>query len=295
MPGSTTVEHPTQPISLTFTEADHRYVDSTGAEYASVTTVAKSDFPKFNAEAAAWRIATREGRKVDDVLAEWDATREAACTYGTRVHETAEDVLNGRPPRHTPSNDKEAIAFATAIEASHKLLARWELVETEKLVFSPHARIAGTLDLLMRDPETGAYLVLDWKTNKQLTWEAFQDTTGTGRCAKVPDANLSHYSIQLSLYEFILRWEGYLPRPAYGLPVVHRALMHIAPMDHRAHWHPLPDAGNVARGLWSDHAQSHRGGLIESLEYAELHGIRGFGGKSRKLYHKKCKKESIRV
>ncbi|MEO0797342.1 MAG: PD-(D/E)XK nuclease family protein [Verrucomicrobiota bacterium] len=282
MPGSTTVEHPKEQISLTFTEDDHRYVDSTGAEYTSVTTVAKTDFPKFDVVSAAERVANREGCTVDDVISKWDANRESACDYGTRVHETAEDVLNGLKPRHQPRDEKEQIAFSATWDACQRLLDRWELVETEKLVFSPHARIAGTLDLLMRDPETGAFLVLDWKTNKQLTWEAFRGTTGSGRCAKVPDANLAHYSVQLSLYEFILRWEGYLPKPEYGLPVVHRALMHVAPLDPRVHWYALPDAGTVARGLWANHAQSHRGGLLASLAYVERHGIKGVGKKQKR-------------
>jgi len=51
---------------------------------------------------------------------------------------------------------------------------------------------------------------VDWKTNKKLS--AINDfQKGIGPLNDLDDANLIHYSLQLSLYQYILTIENYFP------------------------------------------------------------------------------------
>ena len=75
MPPSAVAKHPNCSLSIKFTEADHRYVDTEGTEYTSVTTVIKSAFLPFNAPEAAARVAKKEGGTVAEVMATWEMKR----------------------------------------------------------------------------------------------------------------------------------------------------------------------------------------------------------------------------
>ena len=48
MPGSKIVHHPNKDISITFTEDDHKYIDSNNNNYISVTTIISEAFEKFD-------------------------------------------------------------------------------------------------------------------------------------------------------------------------------------------------------------------------------------------------------
>jgi len=71
MPETIEISHPLDPhMTLTFTEEDHKYVDSNGQVYKSASGLIHDSFPKFDAPAAALRVAKREGRTQQE--AEYD-------------------------------------------------------------------------------------------------------------------------------------------------------------------------------------------------------------------------------
>lgn len=87
MPQTTKTQYPRRPgLELTFTEEDHRYFDNEGRDYVSVTTLVKSAFPKFDAQAAAKRVSLREGGGPHGVLAPWERIRDTPCRYGAQDH-----------------------------------------------------------------------------------------------------------------------------------------------------------------------------------------------------------------
>lgn len=232
------VEHPQLPVRLTFRDADHSYTDDAGAVYESVTTVVKKAFPPFDEEAAAARVAEREKRLEIEILADWRVKRTMAATYGTKVHAYAEACINGVA---TPAagNPQETRAFRLVDKALVMLAKVYEFLPPEQIVFDPLFKVAGTVDLPAVNRETGALAVLDWKTSEDITSDAW------GRVAldpirHVPDSKVHHYSLQLSIYAWILTDPEFSAYPSKGQPV-EMALIHLPPVGSEPVWRPCVD------------------------------------------------------
>jgi ATP-dependent exoDNAse (exonuclease V) beta subunit len=237
MPQTTKTTHPLDSnLVLTFEEEPHTYTDNRGREYLSVTSLVKKHFPEFDEITTANRLAEREGVTAQSLLDKWHAKRDAACEYGTRVHEFAEWTLTcGQAGQcHTPRGDKEVAAFVAVRAACKTLRQIYELVACELVLFDPATRIAGTLDLLMLHAPSQTYFIIDWKTNEQLEDKIYNN--GLGPCSDLPDSPLSKYKLQLSIYEDLLRSQGHIPNAA----TVQRAIVHAEPFNTTPKWIALP-------------------------------------------------------
>jgi ATP-dependent exoDNAse (exonuclease V) beta subunit len=222
MPSSTSATHNSR--TLTFTEAGHTYLDDRGLPYTSVTTLIHRYAQPFDAPAQAARMEAQGKGTAADLLAAWDAKRDASCDYGTRVHETAEAILQGLPPPHAPTSEKESAAFANVWDfINDKILPSFEVVGCEIMVFHPFWLIAGTIDLALRDKD-GTIWICDWKTNAEIRAEGFRGQTMLSPVAHLPDCELSKYALQLATYQRILTEAEYLPRDTR----FKRVLFHIS-------------------------------------------------------------------
>ena len=81
-------------------------------------------------------------------------------------------------------------------------------LEAEKVIASPKLGIAGTVDLLLK--KDNQLYIADWKFVREIKYN------NIWRKAKFPiqhldDCNYYKYVLQLNLYSYILRKEGYFP------------------------------------------------------------------------------------
>lgn len=235
---------------ITFDSTDHSYRDSTGQVYTSGTSFLKQFFPVFDVHANAARVAARENRLEMDVIAEWNAKRDASSRYGTRVHEYAEAKINGTPTG-LPSSPREITARRAVDSALHMLKDHYEILGSEVIVFDPLHQIAGTIDLPARNRQTGAIAVLDWKTCEEITDKSY--AMALPPIQYIPDSKVVHYGLQLSLYGFIQVDSGYV---APGTPV-ETAVIHIQPDNPEPVWMPLPYAPALVQALLI-HAHNNR-------------------------------------
>jgi len=211
--------------TLYFNEASHAYWDSRGnGAYESVTSLINFYTPAFDSKAASERVAIRRGVRPDEVLTEWEDKAERACNLGTRVHAHQEALaLDKRTTTH-PVDAHEAGIFEAGAKAVLGMRRfGFEVVATEMMVALPSDCVAGTIDLLLKKGDN--YYIIDWKSNAVI-----RDTNqyGTKMCA--PFEHLDHcelvtYSIQLSMYEYILKHEWYIPDTA----TCHRVIAHLTP------------------------------------------------------------------
>lgn len=225
MPSTSTSVNPLG-IKIEFDEASHSYtsnVNNKNITYTSVTSLVGQYFKQFDALKVAGNVAKKRGVSVESIIAEWDTTRNEANAYGTRIHQIAEDTIKGIMPRHNPANNKEIATFKYTVEAALKLKDRFTVIDVEKIVFDHRLKIAGTIDLLLKYDDT--YLIVDWKSNKEISDENKYSEFGLGPLSSLADTSLNHYALQLSLYEYILRYAEYIPKDA----VVKRVLMHVTP------------------------------------------------------------------
>ena len=179
---------------LYFDEEPHRYTDTMGNEYLSVTTFIGKYHEKFDAKYWARIKAKEQGKTEKQILKEWDRIRNEACERGTNKHNGIEDAIKD------VSQFKDAIKYLTMIESGRCCtvadipnlipkpldverfkeatgnkyeeiyrvfdfyIQRGYTIYSEIALFLMDYLISGTIDILcIRDTD---FVILDWKTNR---------------------------------------------------------------------------------------------------------------------------------
>ena len=239
MPGTSRAKHPKGYV-IDFFEDTHKYVstiDGQDISYISGTTFLHKFFKPFDADGEiARRCAAKEGCTVEEIKAKWAAAGREASTLGTKVHECCEDIELGRKElRNSPSNSREEKMIAHATNMARKFYERLDILGVEKIVFSPAIKIAGTIDLFARSRKDGKFILIDHKTNKSIDREDKWNKFALHPISHLHDMNSVVYGLQLNLYEYLLKREGYVPKDAsFKL-----FLNHIT--EEKASLIPLPD------------------------------------------------------
>ena len=178
---------------LYFDEGPHKYTDSNGNEYVSVTTLIGNYCPKFDTKYWAHKKAREQGVSEKEILKQWDKIKNEACDRGTNTHNGIENAIKD------VSKFKEAIQylqqvggrcitvadipnliptpldvdkFKEATENKYEEIYRVFQFYTERGytiyseigVFDPELLISGTIDILCDRPTD--FVILDWKTNR---------------------------------------------------------------------------------------------------------------------------------
>ena len=186
---------------LFFDEAPHKYTDTLGNEYRSVTTLVGDYYNHFNADYWAHKKAREQGKSEKQIRAEWDRIKDEACERGTATHNGIEDAIK------SVSKFKEAIKYLEEVKSGRcitiadipDLMPRPLDVEEFKVatnnkypeiyrVFDFYTErgyviyseigaflidylISGTIDIFCYRPTD--FVILDWKTNRDgLKFEA---------------------------------------------------------------------------------------------------------------------------
>ena len=135
-------------------------------------------------------------------------------TWYPSTYEIEEYILNNARPKET-----KAIHGINWLE---KFLDNEKhTVYTEKIIYSEELRLAGSVDLIIKNKLTNEYTIIDWKTNEKIPTTSYNKKMGTHLITSdIEDCKYSVYSLQLSLYRYIL--EKY-----YGLKVKQQIIAHV--------------------------------------------------------------------
>lgn len=202
-----------------FDEPSHTYTYLKD-EYISSTTYIKRFIKEFDSDKYSKKIAEREGKTQEEVLAGWDEIRDYACDLGTEVHEYIEEYYN---------NDCKDIDYNFNFEESpervekfHKIfesrLHKLEPIGSEIRVFHKKYKLAGTIDQLYY--YKNSVILGDWKTNKKVrTDKDFAFEYLLYPFSRYKDNEINKYSLQISLYRIMLE--------DMGIPTHHAFICHI--------------------------------------------------------------------
>ena len=186
---------------LFFEEKAHKYTDTLGNEYRSVTTLIGDYYNHFDADYWAHKKAREQGKSEKQIRAEWDRIKDEACERGTKTHNGIEDAIkevskfkncirylndtgSGRVITiadvpaliPTPLNIEE---FKDATQNKYPEIYRVFDFYTERgyIIYSEIGAflidylISGTIDIFCYRPTD--FVILDWKTNRDgLKFEA---------------------------------------------------------------------------------------------------------------------------
>lgn len=218
MPGCSTATNP-KGYHIIFTEDDHKYttlIDGKEVLYTSGTAFSHPFFPEFDPTGQITeRCAKKEGLTIEQIKAKWAAKGAESCRLGTRTHETCEDVLNGAAKyRNIAESIDEQKRFNNAIAITKQIKNRLDILGIELIVFDVELALAGTIDLFGKSRKDGTYIIIDHKTNADLQLENKYQSFAFDPIQNVPNTNFGHYQIQLNLYQYLLKYGGYVPKDA---------------------------------------------------------------------------------
>lgn len=211
-----------QGCKIYYRDEDHKYYDEDGGVYQSVTTIIHSLFPEFEKDKMSYFVARKrvmkdkgypdkdsvpndeieEEKKV--VLKEWEDNKNVSCDLGTEVHRYCECKLAGVDFDMELTSDRAKKIAKSADEFLLELDKSYEFLEAEKIIFRKPYLLAGTVDLIMRNRNTGNLCVFDHKTNKAINKTDSYGKTGKLFLSHIENCNYMVYTLQLSLYKHML-------------------------------------------------------------------------------------------
>jgi ATP-dependent exoDNAse (exonuclease V) beta subunit len=189
-----------------------------GTTFTSTTSFISQFFEKFDEIAIATKLCATHPdyiySTVADVLAKWRQQTQD----GTDTHAELEQYLiNGTPPK-----------IEKACKGAEWLTRRnWNRKNLfiEIGIYSEAFGISGTVDIILRDDKNDTYYLYDWKTNKKLDFKGFNGRRGLlPPTSHLEDCHYTKYTLQLSMYRFILEQE-------YGITVSGQSLLHLTPIE----------------------------------------------------------------
>ena len=162
----------------------------------SATEVAQIFYERFDKEKISKRVASREGVSQEEILSRWEQSRKSSANLGTATHSFAEKYVFDRTIKPTTGHQE---AVKSYIDNSPRTLIP---VGVEVMGVHTDFDIAGTIDLLLWDIEKQAFIIVDFKTNKNIDKNYKKNLLKT--FSHIPDTTLNRQRIQLSIYEMIL-------------------------------------------------------------------------------------------
>lgn len=171
-----------------FNKDDHTYTKN-GLPYLSGSTFAHMFEKEFPKETIAKKVADRDNKEMEDVLAGWDSKGEISLQYGTLIHKCIETWCKyGEEPNN---------------EYLKEIVKDWEEVfgdapidSNELFVQDDTHQLCGVADAI------GDYTLYDWKTGD--IHQKIQHTLGKD----FPNDRLSLYTLQLNFYKYIIEQNG---------------------------------------------------------------------------------------
>ena len=228
-------------MSIVFNAADHSYksIEADEIKWISVTSLVSNFKKPFDAKAVAARVTKSKRSKwygiaPEKILEIWDSEANRATTLGTYYHNQREADLCSFA---SIERDGVTVPVITPVEEIDGLKQAPSQrldpgVYPEHMVFLKSAGICGQSDLV--EVVNGCVNITDYKTNKEIKTESFKDWEGISEKLLSPvnnldDCNFNHYSLQLSIYMYIILKHN--PKLQPGKMYIHHVLFDIEGVD----------------------------------------------------------------
>ena len=191
---------------ITFDEGPHIYtIKDDPSQYTSVTTWNHSHFDHFDANkiidtmmrSKNWKTNKYYGMTKEEIITQWDASRDEASSAGTNLHYDIECYYNNCP------NDNDSLEYSYFLKFAEDF-KNLKPYRTEWMIWHEDIKIAGSVDMIF-EQEDGTLLIYDWKRSKEITKTTGFNKYATTECiSHLPDTNYWHYCLQLNVYKRIL-------------------------------------------------------------------------------------------
>lgn len=199
----------------------YTYIDEDGKEIeisTSVTSLIEEYTQEFNKESIAEIKAKKEGITKEEILDKWKLDNDFACIKGTVTHAYNEYLWQNKKYEY----DKQEIISVFGKDVIEPI---WDKLKKicdsfydkfkdnlipiglEQVIGSSYYDIAGTIDFLAYSKKLDSLIIIDYKTNKEIKKKSFNNERMLFPLNDLMDCNFYHYSLQLSIYKYILEHE----------------------------------------------------------------------------------------
>jgi hypothetical protein len=218
---------------LEFVEDEHRYFILNNSNINKIECISVSSwyaqyFNKFDEDAVITKMKSsrwyKPGHKYWELTDQeikdlWEINRNNTASQGTDLHRRIEDFFSvpcARDSNHTQfleiylnsserkadhMEDPEWLGFLNFVREHPNYIP----YRSEWRIFNRRLRIAGTIDMMYKDPQTNTFIMVDWKRSKLIEKVSkFNNLSKIGGLYTLPDTNYWHYSLQLNSYRRIL-------------------------------------------------------------------------------------------
>ena len=228
-------------MSIVFNANDHSYksLDGETIDWISVTTLVSNLKKPFDAQKTAQRVSKIKKSKwcgiaPDTILEIWKKEADRATTLGTYYHNQREADLCSLAsieregiivPVMPPIPEIEGLKHAPEQKLD-------DGIYPEHLVYLKSAGICGQSDLV--EIVNGHVNIIDYKTNKEIKNESFKEWEGVSEkmldpVSHLDDCNFNHYSLQLSIYMYIILKHN--PKLKPGNIYIHHVVFETEDLD----------------------------------------------------------------
>ena len=198
---------------ITFFDVPHEYFLD-GKKLISVTTLIHQYQEEFQGEF--W--ADIKGRQHDltpnQVKRAWRFINKKGTIKGSAIHDYAENLFQNKEfeyPLQTIMNEFGFDPVINEYETTKKHVDKFYNdvhgklipIRTEFVVYDRESLIGGMLDMLFYNVKAGEFQIWDYKTNKNLSLKCKERHLLNELCF-LEDCDLELYSLQLSLYKYII-------------------------------------------------------------------------------------------
>lgn len=219
-----TVPNPMLPVG--FDADSHRYYFD-GLTYLSATQIVEKFVEPFDVEKMSAYMADRYGRTQDYWKNKWSTENQLSLLRGNLIHTEQENRQYQKQFLSFNASDK-GIQVMPTYRTTNVYANLMDGTYPEMLLWRHDDRVAGRSDkVTIWSTMKKRYMDIgDYKTNKKLKTESFQDRDGKYRMMLDPishlmDCEMVHYGLQLSLYQYMGEYHGFYPGIRYIIHFPH--------------------------------------------------------------------------
>lgn len=203
-------------MSIIFNAEDHSYKSIDAADtikWISVTTLISLFKVPFDKETQAEKSSKNKnsrwyGLSKEEIIEKWDKANKVAVNLGSWYHNQREEDLIVCDTIQRSGRDLNIVA--PILDGDKKLAPSQSLSEgiyPEHMMFLRSAGICGQADRVEVIADT--IDLYDYKTNKEIKTAGFKSWNGAVSkmkhvCSHLDDCNYNHYTLQLSIYMYIM-------------------------------------------------------------------------------------------
>jgi ATP-dependent exoDNAse (exonuclease V) beta subunit len=196
-----------------FTADNHSYqINNHTAN--SVTNILKQFVKPFDSKYWADIKSKQLGVKPEELLSQWEFNAKLSQIKGTIIHSILENKLSATefvyPEElvlshfgYDPVQDLVQGIMPLVDKFIADIDGKMQPIASELIVGDSDYLVGGTIDQIFYNSKSTKLEIWDWKTNKQIKTAA--NYYHLAPIDHIPDSELDHYSLQLSLYKLILQ------------------------------------------------------------------------------------------